>query len=569
MNGVHATRSQFHYLSGFVAQDDVLLGTMTAREALLFAAQLKLPQTLTLQEQIDQGLLLLKKLGLSHVQDQYIGYTGAAAQNSGLARGLSGGERKRVSVCFEMVSNPKILFLDEPTSGLDSFAAKSVMENLRDLSFYGRTIIATIHQPSAEIFRMFDYLLLLADGQTVYYGPAHLAIPYFKSIGIHPAPNINPADFFLKSIHVPPPEENAMLLQNRLENIEEAKGMRTATHEQVERLIAEYKKSTYYADIQQKLKIDDNDEPIKKKNRKELNLEIKNSKSSLVEVSKGYIAPYHTQFNLLLKRSFINTLREPSLLKSRTIQAFGIAVLAGLIWLRLNYTQAGAQDRVSSLFFIFTSATFGALNGPTFVFPSERAVFFREKSSNMYSTGIYYLSKYLTELPINVILPVISTTILYWMIGFNNSPIPWLILTAFTILLNITGNALGMALSCSILNTGIVIKIQPLIILPLMLFGGFFLNSSSVPNYFIWLEYLSFIRYAFRAGCNAIFTLGDPLTFQCPNNMCPYPNGEAIVKSLDFVGHPIYIDAIILLGMTFGIHLIAFGFLLFHAKRRA
>lgn len=540
---------------------------MTTEEALIFAAQLKLPQSMSLEEKKQSAFLLIKRLGLEHVKDQYIGYTGAAARNSGIARGLSGGERKRVSVCFEMVSNPRILFLDEPTSGLDSFAAKTVVENLRDLTFYGRTIIATVHQPSAEIFRMFDYLLLLASGQTVYFGPAHKAISYFSSIGIHPPAKVNPADFLLKVIHIPPPEENKFIEEVQVDDVEQSSGLRAATHEQVDMLINEYKKSDYCQVVSEKLNLNSDEEEelrITKEERKSL------KKNQIgINVPNGYLASYYLQFKLLLLRSYQNSFRDPSLLKARILRTFAIAVLAGLIWLRLPYTQAGASNRASSLFFILISATFASLNGPIFVFPSERGVFFREKSSKMYSSGIYYLSKLLTELPINIVLPLIGTTIEYWMIGYNNSPIPWLLVVVITILLNVVGNAVGMALSCAILNTGVVIKIQPLILIPLMLFGGYFINNSSVPDYFVWLSAISFLKYAFRASANSIFSLGDVLNFDCPNGECTYPNGYAVLNSLDFVGHPIWFDIVILIIFTIGTHLIAFGFLYFHAKRRS
>ena len=685
MNGSHASRHQFQHLSGFVAQDDVLMGSLTCEEALMFAARLKLPSSIPDEEKVAHARSLLRNLGLEHVKDHLIGYTGAASRNSGLARGLSGGERKRVSVCFELVSNPRILFLDEPTSGLDSFAARAVMENLRDLAFYGRTIVATIHQPSAEIFRMFDYLLLLADGQTVFYGPAHMALDHFKSMGIVPPSNVNPADFMLKAIHVPSKdalkaeeeaeEVNAQLLSKSrelkrsngaiemedLESHNHVAGLRAATKEQVTTLISGYRRSKFSAKVNYELGLgkynpdpngvaakkkkkhakkhdsdedgaaeptlrdstrdylthdeevaiedehgdyifgstraafngghdgqrEDGEKKKKKKKKKqqssgsaadlddwadehnpdnnELNHRRVDSKLA-VDVPKGYSASYFRQFWLLTGRAFTNLFRDPSLLRARAFQAVAIALLAGLIWLRLKKTQAGAADRYSSTFFILTSNVFGALNGPTFVFPSERGVFFREKSSNMYSTGVYYLTKYMAELPSNIIFPILSTTISYWMIGFNDHPIPWLVICGFAILLNIVGHAVGMLLTCAILDTGIVIKIQPMIVLPLMIFSGFFVNSASVRNYFVWLDALSFLKYAFRGSCNAIFSLGQTLVFECPAQGCRFATGRDVLVSLNFLNHPIWEDAVILLGYGTALHILAFIALYIHVK---
>jgi ATP-binding cassette subfamily G (WHITE) protein 1/ATP-binding cassette subfamily G (WHITE) protein 2 len=608
VNQQHASRRQFQHLSGFVAQDDVLLGSLTCEEALLFAARLKLPDSVPEAQQVATARALLKNLGLWHVKDHLIGYTGAASRNTGIQRGLSGGERKRVSVCFEMVSNPKILFLDEPTSGLDSFAAKAVMENLRDLAFYGRTIVATIHQPSAEIFRMFDYLLLLAEGQTVYFGPAHKAIKHFTSLGISPPPNVNPADFLLKTIHVPPKDllkvaeeqseaESLMLSRSReiarkkgedleMEDLEAHRhvtGLRAASHEQVEKLIDGYKSSKHAASVNEHLGLKPSSSSSSgKKSKRDLahaggddgedlpsgSSKHRKTEKLSVEVPHGYTASRFKQFRLLFARGTVNLFREPALLKARLFQAIAISLMAGLIWLRLDKSQAGAADRYSSIFFVLTSAVFGALNGPTFVFPSERGVYFREKSSNMYSSLIYYLSKFLVELPSNIIFPFISTTIVYFMIGFNDHPIPWLVMCGFSMLLNMVGHAVGMFLTCVILDTGLVIKIQPLIVLPLMIFSGFFVNADSVKNYFVWLEAISFLKYAFRACCNAVFSLGDKLVFKCPaNTVCRFRDGHDVLVSLNLIGHPIWKDAVILLGIGLGFHLVAYIALYIHTRR--
>jgi ABC-type multidrug transport system ATPase subunit len=562
VNGSYASRAQFKRLSGFVAQDDVLMGSLTPEEALLFAANLKLPDLPGGSgAQLAHVRTLLRSLGLEHVKDQLIGYTGAAAKNSGLARGLSGGERKRVSIAFEMVSNPQILFLDEPTSGLDSFAAKTVMDSLRDLAFYGRTIVATIHSPSAEIFRTFDYLLLLGEGQTVYFGPAHLALRHFASMGMRPPRNMNPADFMLKAIHVEMPK-HALISSSasiRADDIDEeqqasqAAGLRTATHDQVQKLIDSYKASSYAASVAETLGFDENGKSTSsgKKSDKKLDL------VSEADADK-YVASYWRQFWVLVSRAWTNTMRDPALLRAKIFQAVTINVVAGLIWLRLKKTDSGAADRYSAIFFVLTSAMFGSLNGPIYVFPSERAVFFREKASNMYSTILYYLATFAIEFPPNLIIPFLSTTIFYWMVGFNDSIAPWLVMCAFAVLLNIVGHGIGMFLSCAVLDTGLVLKLQPLVILPVMLFSGFFLNTDSVPKYFIWLEALSFLKYSFRATCVAVFSLGDKLVFSCPpNTLCRFSDGASVLKYLRMTGHPIYIDALILIGMTVGIHILA------------
>lgn len=119
-----------------------------------------------------------------------------------LIRGISGGERKRLNIGTEIVTDPSLIFLDEPTSGLDSFNAQSVMQMLLKLAQNARTIITTIHQPRSSIFQMFDSLMLLSEGRTMYFGPANDSIAYFTQLGFPCPPNYNPADYFMDVLSV-------------------------------------------------------------------------------------------------------------------------------------------------------------------------------------------------------------------------------------------------------------------------------------------------------------------------------------------------------------------------------
>jgi len=124
-----------------------------------------------------------------------------------LVRGLSGGERKRASIGYELITSPGLLFLDEPTSGLDSFTSLALIDILKELAQAGTTIICTIHQPSSEIFRRFDTLNLLVKGRLAYNGPAQASLEFFSNIG-HPCPTYtNPTDFYMELLQTTTPED--------------------------------------------------------------------------------------------------------------------------------------------------------------------------------------------------------------------------------------------------------------------------------------------------------------------------------------------------------------------------
>ena len=111
-----------------------------------------------------------------------------------MVRGISNSERKRCSIGYEMITEPSLILLDEPTSGLDSHTSTQICQLLRTESYRGQTVVATIHQPSAEIFMMFDRVMFLADGYTIYSGPPEQCFAYFRQFGLNVASHTNPAD---------------------------------------------------------------------------------------------------------------------------------------------------------------------------------------------------------------------------------------------------------------------------------------------------------------------------------------------------------------------------------------
>ncbi|XP_040383104.1 ABC transporter G family member 14-like [Oryza brachyantha] len=178
--------------TGFVTQHDVLYPHLTVAETLWYTALLRLPRALGAGEKRAQAEEVMLELGLGKVAHSMIGGVRGV-------RGLSGGERKRVSIGLEMLVDPSLLLLDEPTSGLDSTTAARIVGTLRRMAADGgRTVVVTIHQPSSRLYHMFDKVLLLSsDGCPIYYGRAADALSYFASVGFASPLSLNPADLML------------------------------------------------------------------------------------------------------------------------------------------------------------------------------------------------------------------------------------------------------------------------------------------------------------------------------------------------------------------------------------
>jgi ATP-binding cassette subfamily G (WHITE) protein 2 (SNQ2) len=162
--------------SGYVQQTDTHLPQATVREALLFSAKLRQPSHVPLSEKEEYVDKVLDMCGLRDHADAIVGTLGVEM-------------RKRTTIGVELAAKPKLLlFLDEPTSGLDSQSAWAIMGFLRSLAVHGQAILCTIHQPSAELFQVFNRVLILRKGgQTVYFGDIGLSsstlIGYFERNG--------------------------------------------------------------------------------------------------------------------------------------------------------------------------------------------------------------------------------------------------------------------------------------------------------------------------------------------------------------------------------------------------
>ncbi|KAF5690371.1 ABC transporter [Fusarium denticulatum] len=186
VNNTPGKMKQYKKLTGYVPQDDIVLPELTVYENIVHSARIRLPCNWSKKDVEAHVESVIDCLELSHVRDSRVGSVGKPV--------ISGGQRKRVSIGMELAAAPMAIFLDEPTSGLDATAASSIMRTLKAIARLGISIIVIIHQPRTEIFDLFDNLILLGNGQTIYEGPQMESQTYFESMGFQFPEHSNHAD---------------------------------------------------------------------------------------------------------------------------------------------------------------------------------------------------------------------------------------------------------------------------------------------------------------------------------------------------------------------------------------
>lgn len=457
LGGKPYTARQLKAVAGYVMQDDVLFGSLTVRQTLTYAAKLRMSPDTSAEAREARVKELIDELSLGEVQDKVIGEVG----QDGAA--ISGGERKRVCVALELLSRPRVLFLDEPTSGLDSASSFSLVKILKGLAEAQKvTIVCTIHQPPARVFSMFDELVVLHRGSLLYHGPADEVMALYAEAGFELPLHTNPADHLLDVITGKTAEDSAQAAKNA-EKLMETSARRGGPSSALDKLYPPSEK--FSGDI-----------------------EIPESKNRI---------SWWKQFCTLFMRVLAISTRSKKMILAQVLQAAFIGMLVGLAFFQIGTGQVSVRKRNSLIFFaVINQGIFGALHVVT-SFPLERAVVVRERQAGTYNVSAYFLAKISAESLILLLTPTTYSCVVYFISGLEADAGKF-----FTFLLFLNLEAMA-ATSLGILISAIARQVTPsLAILPLALevsrlFGGFFLPPTKLPNYFVWLDALSYVKYTY------------------------------------------------------------------------
>ena len=575
-NGAPMTKGAKRSL-GFVLQDDLLYEALTVWETLYYAAMLRLPRTMTAAEKKERVGEVIAALGLNKCRDTIIG--------GFFRRGISGGERKRVSVGHELLINPSVLLLDEPTSGLDSTTAMRLVTTLRALAAGGRAVATTIHQPSSRLFQLLDKLLLLSEGHAIYYGRAALATDWFHRLGFTMPYGVNAADFLLdvasgdvsgaaegsvngggagrrggggrggatgaaasKPLSGEPARRHLIDVYERFASLHS--GEHDGFSEAVSLSPAVVGQDAWAA-MQARRSLSDTlpadvfggpavavGKGVSAMPPTDVGPGAANGASTTTDgVAKAQPAPtpapfakadrwgasYGAQMSILFARA-VKTRRFEAMSGQDFAQFIVVGALAGLFWWQIgrDRTVSSAANINGLLFFEMLFLSFRSMFAALFTFPNEYKMMLKERASGMYRLSAFYFARTASDVPMEVTVPTVFIVIIYFMAGLRLSAWAFLANWAAVTLCLLVAQSFGLLIGATVMVPKTAQTITAIIMLTMMLVGGFYVTT--IPVWIAWLKYLSFVYYGYNLLLK-INWVGVPL-WDCAGDNPPAPQAD-------------------------------------------
>ncbi|KAJ4340035.1 hypothetical protein N0V95_007617 [Ascochyta clinopodiicola] len=482
-NGLAPSEDVVHSICSFVTQDDdALLASLTVRETLRYAAGLRLPKWMDKQQKVQKAEEILLKMGLKDCADNLIG--------NDVIKGISGGEKRRVTIAVQILTEPRVLLLDEPLSGLDAFTALSIMDVLLGLAHEGRTLIVTIHQPRSDLFARFGNIMLLArGGHSVYAGPATQLLPHFAAQGYVCPEHMNPADFALDLITV---------------NLQH-EAREEASRERVRMLIEAWHPGLF---------------PATRTGSIATPAEL----GSLAREPASFAAAY----SILIRRATKNFFRMPDLIVARIMQVVGLGIVLALFFAPLKNDYFAIQNRMGFLVEIAPLYFVGMLNNIA-TYPTERDVFYRDYADRIYGVEAFFLTYISITTPFEIISCIVFAVLTVLACGLERDASTFFIITFNAFCITSCGESIGIAFNTLFTHTGFSVNVMSVFLSVAQVMGG--VLSLSIPSFLQAFNHLSPVKWAI--GNMAPYTLRHQ-HFTCEDwqkisGQCPITTGQQVL----------------------------------------
>ncbi|XP_068906678.1 ATP-binding cassette subfamily G member 4-like isoform X2 [Tenebrio molitor] len=498
--------------SCYILQDDHLAPLFTVGEIMNMAADLKVGHSLSSKRKsmlIDD---ILETLSLEMTKDTR-------------CQRLSGGQKKRLSIALELINNPPIMFLDEPTTGLDSSSSAQCISILKQLARGGRTIICTIHQPSATLYEMFDHVYVMAEGKCIYQGSSLNTVTYLSSVGFNCPQYHNPADFLLEVANGEYGNYTELLAKAATEN----QWRTTVTSAKLESEICE--KSDEYV------------EPLE------------SYQGSLIHTTPP---SEWFKFCVLVKRSFLQLYRDWTISHLKMVLHFLVGIVLGL-----NYYRSGndGSKTISNVGFFIISTVYLAytsLMPAVLKFPSELAVLKKERFNNWYKLKTYYAAFLISDIPLQILFSVAYISTSYFLSDQPAEPFRFFMVLMILVLVALSASSLGLVIG-TLVNPINGTFFGAISIAVMLCVAGFLILFTHMSKVMYLLTYVSFMSYSYEALVQAVYGFGRA-AIPCPEEVdyCHLKVPELILRELGMEKNTYWADVGFLIGNFFLLRMLAF-----------
>ncbi|XP_042322999.1 ATP-binding cassette sub-family G member 8 [Sceloporus undulatus] len=510
INGKPTTRQLVKKCTAHVREDDRLLPNLTVRETLMFIAKLRLAKISDSEKEkrVEDVIaeLRLRQCANTRVGNEYI-------------RGASGGERRRVSIGVQLLWNPGILIFSDPTSGLDSFTAHNLIITLSRLARGNRLVLLSVHQPRSDIFQLFDLVLLMTSGVTVYSGAAQDMVKYFTQVG-YPCPTYsNPADFYVDLTSIDRHTEEREMESKRRVSL-----LAAMFHENIKHF----------------------DDSLWRSSRRESVTPVSEPRLKKNSIKDDQLPGWLQQFTILLSRQISNDFRDLSALLIRGFETLLMSLLIGFLYYNHGNSKLSIQDLSALLFMIGALIPYIVVLDSITKCHSERAVLYQDFEDGLYSVSSYVSAKILGELPEQFFLVIVYGIPIYWLANLRPDPECFFLNLLLLMFLTYCARVMAMWISALVPTLQISAFIGNMLYTTFFLSGGFLISLENLWTVPSWLSKVSFVRWSFE-GLMQIqfrgFTSGN-LTYPVPETL--------VLQTMGLDSYPLYAIYLILIGMTTG-----------------
>ena len=478
----------------FSMQSDVFFEHLSVRDQLTYTALLRMPGQMHTEMKHKEVEKVIRMLRLTKVADSAINL-------------LSGGEKKRVNIGTELLTDPAVLLLDEPTSGLDSTSAVALLKLLHTFADEnGKTVITSIHQPSSAVFRSFDRLMMLSEGNVVYFGTPVDSLDYLRRVDLPCPDGYNAADHWMDLLVIDSALESDEN-DNHNNNNDVEQQQQNNAHEVAIANDRTGNPRTYGHAARRKPRETlqqawDAEAVAEEMDSFLVDIGRQHEAAEKLEKFNKYNTGWTTQYYILMHRALKNS-RSAIFTTLNLVKSVAIGVVAGILWFQMDYTERNINDIRSYYFFTMTFWVFDSMFNALTAFPTERTVILKERASGSYHLSAYFLAKTTSDAPVRLLLPFIYMTVSFWMIGLDDRFRVFIGTIGCTLLSVLAGEAIGLLVGASIYDLQKAITTMTVGTLALMLLGGFFVEN--IPSFIDWGRFLSPFKYAFDSALLLIF----------------------------------------------------------------